>query len=110
MNLLENYSEEIRNIFYHELGHFIAFKLNTKELEGFSISEIKIFHCPQCYNKIGGQITPSLPKDFDNNSYLTPKKIAQKLTNLYFGCIFQKLLSNSTDDFSIFMGEIWPSR
>ncbi|KQK26099.1 hypothetical protein AR438_10990 [Chryseobacterium aquaticum] len=103
MTFIEKNIDEIRKIFFHELGHFIAYKFSSKDIEGFKIGEIKITKCPPCKNGFGGHITPILPADFDNKSRLSPERLAHSFTNNYFGCIFQILLTDSEQHLELCM-------
>lgn len=76
MNFLEENYEKIKTIFFHELGHFIAYKNSTKEIEGFKIIDMQIRPCTECKNGFKGFIVPLPPLVYKNNSNMSPGKIS----------------------------------
>ncbi len=97
MPLLEKKIDDIKLIFYHEFGHYLAFIFSTKNIEGFDIIEIKISKCPMCKNGFKGHIKPKIPKDYNNFEKLNPERLAHVFTNNFLGCILQIILSKSQE-------------
>lgn len=91
-NLYTSHQSEVQSIFFHELGHYISIKLNSTNIKNFGIKSMKIFYCKECFKKIGGSTEPEIPSSFDNTLKCDNYSVAKKLTNLYFGCVFQNIL------------------
>ncbi|WP_312762433.1 hypothetical protein [Epilithonimonas sp.] len=103
MSLIENNLEDLKSIFHHEFGHFVAFNLSSKHISGFDIREMKITRCPLCKNGFGGCTKPQLPKGYKNYQKLNSERLAHVFSNNYLGCIFQIILSNSDDQLDDYM-------
>lgn len=103
MNFLEENYEKIKTIFFHELGHFIAYKNSTKEIEGFKIIDLQIRPCAECKNGFKGFIVPLLPLGYKNNANMSPERLAHNFSNNYFGCLFQLLLTDSDEHLALCM-------
>ncbi|MDD2984262.1 MAG: hypothetical protein PHQ74_12830 [Crocinitomicaceae bacterium] len=98
MNFINNHLENIKEIFYHEIGHFVAFKIHNKNRLDFEISEISIEKMVGTKNGFGGSITPIFPKSYKNSRILSDEKLSHYLIDKYFGCIFQSVLSSDYMD------------
>lgn len=105
MGLIDENFDEIKEIFFHEFGHYVAFKLSSKEIDGFKISEIVIQKCPLCKNGFSGYTKPYIPKSYKNKGKLSVERLAHLFSNNYFGCLFQILLTNYETHFDICMDE-----
>ncbi|WP_312391122.1 hypothetical protein [Chryseobacterium sp.] len=103
MNFLEENYEKIKTIFFHELGHFIAYKNSTKEIEGFKIMDLQIQPCTECKNGFKGFIVPLLPPGYKNGARMSPERLAHNFSNNYFGCLFQLLLTDSDEHLALCM-------
>jgi len=103
MNYLEKNYEKVKTIFFHELGHFIAYKNSTKAIEGFKIIDLQIQPCTECQNGFKGFIVPLPPPGYKNNARMSPERLAHNFSNNYFGCLFQLLLTDSDQHLALCM-------
>lgn len=80
--------EQIKRVFYHELGHYFAFKLGSKHIPNFEIENILIYPCKENNDYLCGEITPKVPKEYQSNS-IEKNRLSHYLCNQFYGCIFQ---------------------
>lgn len=90
----------VEQVFYHELGHFVANELNRIYYSGLGVSSISIFPCKEDPSKFCGGTTPIKPVDHDENEKKPPplERLAEYLARVVHGCIFQSYYQQVTLD------------
>lgn len=81
--------EDIRRVFFHELGHFVANQINKLHLSGSGTEKILLYPCPQNPYVFCGKTSTFLPEGCNINSSPPMDRLAQGLLSCLYGCIFQ---------------------
>lgn len=85
---------QISRVFYHELGHYTAFKLSSKHIKDFSIESISLYPCKKNREFLCGTTKPKLPPNYDDHNIVPKERLAYYLANQLYGCIFQIRFKN----------------
>lgn len=95
-----NNNKEIRlrsnknRVFFHELGHYVANRLNSEEFGLSRVEKIKIKrHVINGNVDFSGETTYSVPDGDKRNKPL--ENLPQKLADLIYGCYFQSLYTEN---------------
>ncbi|MVT09991.1 hypothetical protein [Chitinophaga tropicalis] len=78
---------QLKIIFFHELGHFIAHVMNQKYLDGLGVEEMKIFSRPM--DGYNGYIKLIRPDGYVEGNVIPIDRLSQHLASLTYGCLFQ---------------------
>jgi hypothetical protein len=84
--------ESINNIFFHELGHFVALELNSIYYNRSGSGEFLIHPCPLNKDEYCGSVKPKKSK---NPQDITLYEIPDFFAVLIYGCLFQSYLFKS---------------
>jgi hypothetical protein len=81
----------LEQVFYHELGHFIANELNRIHYSGLGVASITIQPCNENPREFCGGAKPIAPADYNENEKKAPpiERLAEYLARVIHGCIFQ---------------------
>lgn len=81
--------EEIRRVFYHELGHFIAHEMNRKFHKGTGTKSIAIFQSEANTELFLGDAKINLSADKRERDVPSKDLLCEYLASSTYGCIFQ---------------------
>jgi hypothetical protein len=81
--------ENIRRVFFHELGHFVANQINKLSLSGSGTEKILLYLCQQNSNIYCGMTSSVVPNGCDRTSPPPKNRLPQSLLSAIYGCIFQ---------------------
>jgi hypothetical protein len=82
--------EDIRSVFFHELGHFVANEIDRLYLSGIGSKEILLYPCEANHSVFCGHTKRDLPDEIIAKRNPPPKgRLGQLLTASVYGCIFQ---------------------
>jgi hypothetical protein len=91
-NILEEkfmITAEIRRVFYHEFGHFIAIEINHQFYHGPGTKSIQLFHDLKDRNKWGGDTKVNLSEDGIERLEPAKEKLPEYFANLVYGCFVE---------------------
>lgn len=82
--------EKLSRVFFHELGHFVARRINFQYYEkGFEISEMRIYPCPGHEYEYCGHITPIRPEGYPPDLPVPKERLIYHIASISYGCFFQ---------------------
>jgi hypothetical protein len=82
----------LRSVFYHELGHFVAHSINKISLGGLGVKAIIIF--PETRDDRHGHNELNKPEGYVEGTPVPKIRLAQYLVSVAYGCIFQSYYEN----------------
>jgi hypothetical protein len=85
----ENLSKNLKCVFFHETGHFVAKELNFRRGKGTGTRAIEIVPDLENWGYYKGWTHPILPSDQQTDKIAPPERLAEDIASLIYGCIFQ---------------------
>ncbi len=80
---------DLKRVFYHELGHFVAHELNRTYYSGLGTKSISIFPFPPNPELYLGEAKMNLSLDEKGKKAPSLEQLAAYLASSSYGCIFQ---------------------
>lgn len=81
--------EDIKRVFFHELGHFIAREINHKYYNGQGTKSISIYPYPHNDELFLGDTKINLSANGKEKESPSKQELAEYLASSTYGCIFQ---------------------
>lgn len=88
--------EDIKRVFFHEMGHLVADEINHLHFSDKDIESITIFPCQQDQTRYCGETRLLSLTKASRNTPPTKERLAQRLLAITYGCLFQAYMQGST--------------
>ena len=86
--------DEVKRVFFHELGHFVAHEINKRYYNGTGTKSIEIFPFPYNNELFEGDAKINCSEDEREKNVPSIDLIAEYLASSTYGCIFQSYYKN----------------
>lgn len=86
--------KDLRRVFYHELGHFVAHELDKRYFGGPGTKSIELYHDPHNRDIWGGNAKVNLSEGEKEKNVPFKERIAEYLATSTYGCMFECYLLN----------------
>lgn len=103
-------NESLKQILFHEIGHYISIELNQKIFKsGYGVEEIILIITDLNDNSSisSGKVISKKPKDY--NEFSEIKKPAEFIAATVYGCVFETLFFENINFYDCFNGEDYRS-
>jgi len=86
--------EDVKRVFFHELGHFVAHEINKRYYHGTGTKSIEIFPFPYNNELFEGDAKINCSEDEREKNVPRIELLAEYLASSTYGCIFQSYYKN----------------
>lgn len=89
-------SQDVKRVFFHELGHFVAREINHLYYSGQGTKSIEIYPYPYNNELFLGDTKVNQSVDGSEKKAPTVEKLPEYLASSTYGCFFQSIYQNSS--------------
>ena len=79
----------IERVFFHELGHFVARKINHVHYGGPDVTSIELFPCPRQQEELCGGLELVISVGHEPGRQIPTDRLSSYLLSILYGCVFQ---------------------